>query len=262
MSTFPGAIPSYSTMDPNQTLSQAGHTARHNEVQADVSALATKLGTGASVPVANTVLRGGAAGASAFGQVDLTTDVVNNLPINKGGTGGATANEARSGLSLYSTSEIDSAIAAAVLATKQALYPIGSIYTNASVNTNPGTLLGFGTWVAFGEGRVMVGVDSTQTEFDTLGETGGAKTHTLSIAEMPDHSVTISHHGDEGGSVIRQFSGNNGYTTGTTIASYRPPNAAIGGASSYAAVTAGWGSNAAHNNLQPYITVYSWKRTA
>ena len=70
----------------------------------------------------------------------------------------------------------------------QAVYPVGSIYVNASVDTNPATLLGFGTWIAFGEGRVMVGQDTGDTDFDTLGETRGAKTHTLTTGEIPAHT--------------------------------------------------------------------------
>jgi hypothetical protein len=54
-------------------------------------------------------------------------------------------------------------------------YPVGSIYMNASVSTNPATLFGFGTWESFGAGRVLVGVDSGDSSFDTLGETGGSK---------------------------------------------------------------------------------------
>lgn len=118
------------------------------------------------------------------------------------------------------------------------LYPVGSIYINASVSTNPGTLLGFGTWTAYGAGRVIVGLDSGQTEFDTLDETGGAKTHTLTEAEMPAHTHTISHQaGDQDGS------GSNG---------------SISGSSS----TGSTGGGSAHNNLQPYIVAYMWKRTA
>ena len=67
------------------------------------------------------------------------------------------------------------ATTAFVAAALGALYPVGSIYTNAAVSTNPATLLGFGTWTAFGAGRVLVGVDSSDTAFDTLGETGGSK---------------------------------------------------------------------------------------
>ena len=67
----------------------------------------------------------------------------------------------------------------------ETIYPVGSIYINAGVATNPGTLLGFGTWTAFGTGRTIVGVDSSDTDFDAVRETGGSKTHTLTIAELP-----------------------------------------------------------------------------
>ena len=123
------------------------------------------------------------------------------------------------------------------------LYPVGSVYTNASVSTNPATLLGFGTWVAFGTGRVLVGVDTSQSEFNTLGETGGAKTHTLTIAEMPAHSHTVDMiQGDNNGSAAIR-------ATADTSPSYTDPTSSVGG-------------GGAHNNLQPYITVYMWKRTA
>lgn len=56
-----------------------------------------------------------------------------------------------------------------------ALWPIGSIFVSV-VSTNPATLLGFGTWVAFGTGRVLVGIDSGDADFDTVEETGGSKT--------------------------------------------------------------------------------------
>lgn len=54
------------------------------------------------------------------------------------------------------------------------IYPVGSIHISTS-STNPGTAFGFGTWSAFGEGQVLVGLDSTDTEFDTAEETGGEK---------------------------------------------------------------------------------------
>ena len=71
-------------------------------------------------------------------------------------------------------------------------YPIGSVYINASNATNPASLLGFGTWSAFGAGRTLVGIDSGDTDFDTVEETGGAKTHTLSVAEMPSHTHNLT----------------------------------------------------------------------
>lgn len=119
------------------------------------------------------------------------------------------------------------------------IYPIG-IIIELGVSTNPNTLLGFGTWAAYGTGRVTVAIDAGQTEFDTLDETGGAKTHTLDISEIPDHTHSINVYPDPigggGGSDLRR-----GETTGATGSA---------------------GGGGAHNNLQPYIVVYRWKRTA
>lgn len=67
------------------------------------------------------------------------------------------------------------------------MYPVGIVIT-LGVSTNPATLFGFGTWQAIA-GKVIVGIDATQTEFDTLNETGGAKTADLS------HTHTISRSG-------------------------------------------------------------------
>ena len=123
------------------------------------------------------------------------------------------------------------------------IYPIGSIYTNATNGTNPGTLLGFGTWVSFGAGRVPVGIDSSGSpdpDFDTAEETGGAKTHTLTTSEMPAHTHSYDKHSSLGAD---GFGG----------------NAQLGAVSSQTGSTGGGG---AHNNLQPYIVVYMWKRTA
>lgn len=139
------------------------------------------------------------------------------------------------------------------------LYPIGSYYINETNSTNPGTLLGFGTWVAV-QNRTIVG-KGTGT-FATAGATGGSETHTLTNAEMPVHSITWSHHGDEGGSVVRSISGTGLTASGTWIGNYRPPGVVTGGAGSYQNPGASWGSGAAHNNLQPYIVAYIWKRTA
>lgn len=131
--------------------------------------------------------------------------------------------------------------AASAITIGKLLFPIGSIYTNASDNTNPGTLLGFGTWTAFGTGRVLVGIDTVQTEFDTIGETGGEKTHILTTAEMPAHTHTRGVSGTSGGFGLLD-------------------NAAASSSGNIA--TGSTGGDGAHNNLQPYITVYMWKRTA
>ena len=68
------------------------------------------------------------------------------------------------------------------------MYPVGSLYFNATDDTNPNQLLGFGTWVAYAAGKVPVGYDSTDTDFNAAEKTGGSKTHTQTIAEMPVHT--------------------------------------------------------------------------
>jgi len=123
------------------------------------------------------------------------------------------------------------------------IYPVGSIYINASNSTNPGTLLGFGTWAAFGAGKVPVGIDSSDSDFDTAEETGGSKTHTLSVSELPAHTHTVE---------TKVSSGINGTF----------PLGSSGSTSQGTRATSSTGSGAAHNILQPYIVVYMWKRTA
>ena len=120
------------------------------------------------------------------------------------------------------------------------VYPVGSIYINASVSTNPATLLGFGTWVAFGAGKVIVGLDSTDTDFDTAEETGGAKTHTLTTSEIPSHTHALDASDNPGGTGAIEVAGGAPTSTQTTQAT---------------------GGAGAHNNLQPYIVAYMWKRT-
>lgn len=129
------------------------------------------------------------------------------------------------------------------------IYPVGSIYINATNSTNPGTLLGFGTWTAFGAGRVPVGIDSSDTDFDTAEETGGSKTHTLTTSELPSHTHT---HTVQTG---RSFSS----STGGAPVVQGSDNTVLDSA---AVTTSSTGSGSAHNNVQPYIVVYMWKRTA
>jgi len=135
------------------------------------------------------------------------------------------------------------------------LYPVGSIRVSTS-STNPGTYLG-GTWTQWGAGRVPVGVDTSQTEFSTVEKTGGAKTHTLTVAQMPSHTHSGSSGNAEGNQgFYNTFNGRVGYAVELT---YKPNGGANIGESTETLATGGGG---AHNNLQPYITCYLWKRTA
>lgn len=122
-----------------------------------------------------------------------------------------------------------------------ALYPVGSIYMSVN-NTNPSTFFG-GTWEAWGAGKVPVGVNANDTDFATVEKTGGEKTHTLTESEIPAHRHTVEAIGT--GTTqqeLNAFSVNNQ----GAVDSYGTTNTAGGGQ--------------AHNNLQPYITCYMWKR--
>lgn len=121
------------------------------------------------------------------------------------------------------------------------MHPIGSIiFTTSSIN--PGVTFG-GKWTEWGKGRVAVGVDTSQTEFNTVEKTGGEKTHKLTINEIPSHS-----HADAKPQTIQNTA------TGSAQYGYLA-NGAFN-------ATANTGGDQAHNNLQPYITCYMWKRTA
>lgn len=138
------------------------------------------------------------------------------------------------------------------------MYPVGSIYLSVN-STNPSQLFG-GTWEQWGKGRVPVGVDTRQTEFNTVEKTGGEKTHTLTQGELPNISGTINFHGAGSATV---GSGCDGVFTSTFARpNYRSGGSDLGGAGSYDGYRLNVGNNQPHNNLQPYITCYMWKRTA
>lgn len=153
------------------------------------------------------------------------------------------------------------ATTAFVTAALAAVYPVGSIYINATSSTNPATLLGFGTWAAFGAGRVMVGLDSSDALFDTAEETGGSKdaivvshTHTATVTD-PTHNHTVgtrlSLTGDFQGFYAPDHGAGN--TSAVTTSS-----ASTGISVSNSTV----GSSATNANVQPFIVVRMWKRTA
>ena len=170
----------------------------------------------------------------------------------------------------------------------QGAYPVGSIYMNATVATNPSTLLGFGTWIAFGAGKVPIGLDSGDSDFDTVEETGGSKTGSVSVttsgtsgstalteAQMPKHyhkmlgpTFTTGYPQGSSGSSGTYFGGSpddSGHLYGTY---------STGGGATSAGYETGTGNGDGHthsisssgsgtaNVVQPYIVVYMWKRTA
>lgn len=123
-------------------------------------------------------------------------------------------------------------------------YPIGSIYQSIN-SASPSTFMG-GTWERYAKGQVLVGVDESDSDFSTVGTTGGEKTHKLTAGEMAHNHIQTEQ-------FMSSYSNGNGhqFTIGASVAKDTIKTSGV------ADVT-----NQAHNNMQPYITVYMWKRTA
>lgn len=165
-----------------------------------------------------------------------------------------------------------------------AVYPVGSIYMSVN-DTDPSTLFG-GTWTAWGSGKVPVGVSTNDSDFGTVEKTGGEKKHTLTTAEMPSHRHTgIYQHSEH---VINHTQ--KPYDTNLPLQTwqgtrevevqYKVVTDNVSTVTYYTAgsgptndiyysekVTSNYGvadngGDISHNNLQPYITCYMWKRTA
>jgi hypothetical protein len=218
-------------------------------------------------------------------KADLLSPVFTGTPTAPTAVGGT------SNTQLATTAFTTAAVAAAL----QVMYPVGSVYINASVSTNPNTLFGFGTWVAFGGGRVPVGITAGDASFDVLEETGGSKDSTL-----PSHTHTVSSSGTTGGQSATHNHGatstvtdpGHSHTVGSGVDGGPPDNGfwlrnqtgslststattgvtvstSIGNASAdhthavtVSSTAAAAGASPTNTNLQPYIVVAMWKRTA
>jgi hypothetical protein len=167
-----------------------------------------------------------------------------------------------------------------------AAWPIGSVFISV-VSTNPATLLGFGTWAAFAAGRVLVGRDAGDADFDVVEETGGAKTQTPSahagaavgnhaftqpsahsnhVVTQPTAHGTLSHtsaadSSTTGGTAKANASTVHTLTNNHVGAAVDAHSAHAGGAVDAHAVTQP-SAHAAMSIVQPYIVVYMFKRTA
>ena len=156
------------------------------------------------------------------------------------------------------------------------MYPVGSIYMSVS-STNPSTYFG-GTWVAWGSGRVPVGINTSDSNFNTVEKTGGASSVTLTASQIPSHthtftgsSTTTSSAGGHTHNIGRDTDGGSGssrYTVhkaGTSGAQGTSPTSSAG-AHTHTLTLKGkngnTGGGGSHTNLQPYIVCYMWKRTA
>ena len=124
----------------------------------------------------------------------------------------------------------------------QRSYPVGEIYVTRQTG-NPSLILGFGTWVAYSAGRVLVGVDTGDASFNSLDFAGGEKAHTLTTLEMPEHNHNLT------------------IGTGAVIPAVTKNSAGSTTINDTTSIQSAGGGNP-HNNLQPYICVFMWKRTA
>ena len=125
---------------------------------------------------------------------------------------------------------------------------VGQIILSTTLNTaaKVKNIYG-GNWEAFGAGKVLIGAGSNGGLSFTAGSTGGEYTHTLNINEMPSHTHTVTdwyferNKGDQLGNTHGDELLGNTYTTNTTSAA---------------------GGGQAHNNMQPYVVVYMWRRVS
>ena len=158
-----------------------------------------------------------------------------------------------------------------------AIYPVGSIYMSVK-SANPSTYFG-GTWVAWGSGRVPVGINTSDTNFSTVEKTGGASTVTLTTSQMPSHTHTFT-----GSSATTDSKGAHTHTLNLNKTAWSGSSSSrvVVDSTDYTALTnnktssngahthsvTAKGTNAStvgggsHTNLQPYIVCYMWKRTA
>ena len=187
----------------------------------------------------------------------VSNAIASKADINSPGlTGTPTGPTASAG-----TNTTQLATTAFVTTALQAVYPVGSIYINATSSSNPSSLLGFGTWTAFGAGRVMVGLDAGDALFDTAEETGGSKdavvvshTHTATVTD-PGHNHIYTSHNNIG---VQSGGNNTPVQYGLSPSTLNTDTATTG----ISITNASAGVSATNANVQPYITVRMWKRTA
>lgn len=132
-------------------------------------------------------------------------------------------------------------------------YPVGSIYLSVN-DTNPSRWFG-GTWVQIAKGRTLVGVDTNDTDFNTVQKTGGEKTHILNNTEVPATPIFYQIAGTPVGTTFhaQPYAGGGGSDFWQM---------SLGRSGQYESTMNVDGGGKAHNNLQPYFTCYIWCRTA
>jgi len=198
------------------------------------------------------------------------------VALENGGTGATTAAAARANLEAIGNAELAEIW--------KVVYPVGAIYMS-TVATNPNILFSGGTWEAWGTGRVPIGVDTSDADFSAVEKTGGTKTETLTTSQMPAHTHTFTgntvasggqstNHTHDVLDSLKYVAGTGAASidtlwTGTTKNISFDVISTSGNASTShthtvtaSGTNASTGGGSSHNNLQPFITCYMWKRTA
>ena len=192
-------------------------------------------------------------------QTAVNSKANTNSPALTGAPTAPTASSATDNTQLATTAYVTAAVTTALATAetaRQALFPVGTIYTQAGVATNPATLLGFGTWEEYGAGKAIVGVDASNTLFDTLGETGG---NADSILPSHNHGITDSGHQHD---LPRMLTGVSSLNFQSEANGFLDSSSATTLSATTGITINNEGVSATNTNYQPYITVYMWKRTA
>lgn len=145
-----------------------------------------------------------------------------------------------------------------------AVYPVGSIYISMNL-TSPSQVeaLFGGTWVKFADGKTLIGVDTNDTDFNASNMTGGEKNHQLTVNELPNIHGEVAIRGYDDSAMWGGTSTASGVFSFTSDwSSAYVFNNTPGLFPAKSGITLDVGSNQAHNNLPPYVTVYMYRRTA
>jgi len=214
-------------------------------------------------------------GVASAVSVDLSTLAPKESPGLTGTPTAPTANVDTNDTQIATCGFVRNAIAkyAPMLDTMKKIYPVGSIYIS-TVSTNPSELFGFGTWEAMPAGRVLLAQGKVETENYThnfvAGETGGEFVHQLTVGELPSHNHTASSNvtGEHNHGIY--INGYNGNMSGAQNYGWGSDDHSIGlrrnytennGSHTHTISIGNTGSSQSHNNMEPYIVVYMWKRT-
>lgn len=229
---------------PNRRNINDGYTTKTVTVsrnEGNVTVEGTPLNADSFNDLENRILAACGGGGGGGGGFSGDYEDLYNRPQINGVT--LTGNKTTVDLAISYNDLTDTPVIPTMSAIFNAIYPVGTIYTSVS-NANPGLVFG-GTWVAFGQGKTLVGVDSNDSDFNASEKTGGEKTHTLTIDEMPSHNHDILKPRWSTNTGANAVYGSNGSGSGTEYD------------------TRGYqGGDQPHNIMQPYITVYFWKRVS